>query len=423
MASPSVASPKRILIVDDEEFNRELLEGLVESFGHESQTAADGAEALARVTPETDLVLLDAMMPGMDGFEVARRIRADARVGQIPIVMVTALTSKEDRLLAVEAGANDFITKPIDRTELKVRMTSLLKMKEAQDAIKRSEAELRARNALMQADLDLARAMQQAFIHKPYPSFPPHVDADASALRFYHRYIPTTALGGDFFDVLALSPTQAGVFICDVMGHGVRSALVTAMMRALVGGRNSVAADPSKFLAAINHHLLSILDQAHAPMFASAFYLIADLAQGRLSYANAGHPSPLRVRRDAGTTEWLLGAESPSGPALGVFKDAVYETGESELAADDLFVLFTDGVFEVEGSGVAGASGEYGEARLIAAMHRHMQLPTPALFDELLLDIRQFSASGDFEDDVCLVGMEVAHQGTPLPGDSSPENA
>jgi len=401
-----MASPKRILIVDDEEFNRELLEGLVESFGHESRTASDGGEALARATPDIDLILLDAMMPGMDGFEVARRIRANAQTAQMPIVMVTALTSKEDRLQAVEAGANDFITKPIDRTELRVRMTSLLKMKEAQDAIKRNQEELRARNALMQADLDLARAMQQAFIHKPYPSFPPHVEADKSALRFHHRYIPTTALGGDFFDVLALSETQAGVFICDVMGHGVRSALVTAMMRALVGGRNSVAADPAKFLAAINQHLLSILDQARTPMFASAFYLIADLESGRLSYANAGHPSPLRVRRDLGTAEWLLGAESSSGPALGVFKDAVYETEECELDAGDLFLLFTDGVFEVE-----GANGEYGEARLIAALRRHMKLPPPVLFDELLSEIREFSTSGEFEDDVCMVGMEVAHSG------------
>src|SRR4028118_96259 len=122
--------PKLILIVNDEEINRELLEGLVESFGHESLTARDGAEALAKLKPEPperapDLVLLDAMMPGMDGFEVARRIRADKECGQMPVIMVTALTGKEDRLRAVEAGANDFVAKPIDRTELRVRLTSL----------------------------------------------------------------------------------------------------------------------------------------------------------------------------------------------------------------------------------------------------------------------------------------------------------
>lgn len=404
-----MAQPKRILIVDDEEFNRELLEGLVESFGHQSETACDGREALAKITPQIDLVLMDAMMPGMDGFEVVRRTRDNAAVADVPIVMVTALTSKEDRLRAVEAGANDFITKPIDRTELKVRMTSLLKMKEAQDEIKTSREELRAHNALMQADLDLARAMQQAFILKQYPNFPSHVAPDQSALRFFHRYIPTTTLGGDFFDVLALSETSAGVFICDVMGHGVRSALVTAMMRALVGERNAVAHDPGQFLAAINHHLLGILEQSHTPMFASAFYLVADLESGRVTYANAGHPSPLHVRRNQSTAGWLLSSQTPSGPALGVFKDAEYQSASCDLAAGDLFVMFTDGVVEVERTDDASGMGdEYGEERLLEATRQRIHLSTDSLLDELLVEVRNFSDSGLFEDDVCMVAMEMA---------------
>jgi putative two-component system response regulator len=146
--------------VDDEELNRELLEGLVEVLGYCSQTASNGAEALSillpsqhgdseysKLHPLPDLVLLDAMMPGIDGFEVVQRVRADETVGQIPIIMVTALTSKEDRLRAVTAGANDFITKPIDRTELRVRISSLLRMKEAQDAVKRQNIQLRDANA------------------------------------------------------------------------------------------------------------------------------------------------------------------------------------------------------------------------------------------------------------------------------------
>lgn len=128
---------KRILIVDDEELNRELLEDLIASFGYEPEMARDGVEALAKLKLDIDLVLLDVMMPVMDGFEVARRIRQDPDTSDLPIVMVTALTSKEDRLLSVQAGANDFIAKPVDKTELQVRMESLLKMKEAQDEIKR----------------------------------------------------------------------------------------------------------------------------------------------------------------------------------------------------------------------------------------------------------------------------------------------
>ncbi|HWP92070.1 MAG TPA: HD domain-containing phosphohydrolase [Thermodesulfobacteriota bacterium] len=134
--------PKRILIVDDEEANRELLRTLLESFGHEAEIAEDGFEALAKFKLDIDLILLDVNMPGMDGFTVARSIRKDSDYGNIPILMVTALTSKTDRLRAVEAGANDFITKPVDVTELKVRMTSLLKVKEAQDFMKQQQEEL-----------------------------------------------------------------------------------------------------------------------------------------------------------------------------------------------------------------------------------------------------------------------------------------
>jgi cyclic di-GMP phosphodiesterase len=148
----------RLLIVDDEPFNRDLLEGLSELLGYDSATAAGGVEALDRLAPDIDLVLLDGMMPTMDGFEVARRMREHPTCGDIPIVMVTALSSKEDRLRAVEAGANDFITKPVDRTELRVRVASLLKMKAAQDALKRHREQLEV--MVTERTADLRRALQ-----------------------------------------------------------------------------------------------------------------------------------------------------------------------------------------------------------------------------------------------------------------------
>lgn len=137
-----MSKPKRILIVDDEEANRDLLVAFVESLGHESETAGDGIEAIAKMKLGFDLILMDIMMPGMDGYEATRQIRKDQEYSELPIIMTTALTSKDDRLRAVEAGANDYISKPVDKNELRVRMTSLLKMKEAQDAVKRHEEEL-----------------------------------------------------------------------------------------------------------------------------------------------------------------------------------------------------------------------------------------------------------------------------------------
>jgi diguanylate cyclase (GGDEF)-like protein len=140
---------KRVLVVDDEASNRELLEALLTSLGHDVDMASDGSAALAKLDPSHDLVLLDVMMPGMDGYEVARRIRKESSFPDVPICMVTALSGKEERLRAVEAGANDFIAKPIDKMELKVRTASLLRTKEAQDTIKDCHAKLEAQNGLL----------------------------------------------------------------------------------------------------------------------------------------------------------------------------------------------------------------------------------------------------------------------------------
>ena len=133
---------KRILIVDDDPRNRNLITNFIEAIGHSTECAADGFEALEKLKSGFDLVLLDVMMPGIDGFEVARRIRKNDKFSDIPVLMVTVLDDKDSRLRAVEAGVNDFIAKPIDRLELSVRLESLLKMKEAQDEIKRQRAEL-----------------------------------------------------------------------------------------------------------------------------------------------------------------------------------------------------------------------------------------------------------------------------------------
>ena len=131
--------PNRILIVEDDDVSRKLCKAMVESLGYEADSARDGIEALAKLKLEFDLVLLDVQLPAMDGYEIARRIRSDPQFAALPIVMVTSLESREDRLRATEAGANDFIAKPIDKTELRIRTNSLLKMKEAQDALKRQQ--------------------------------------------------------------------------------------------------------------------------------------------------------------------------------------------------------------------------------------------------------------------------------------------
>lgn len=161
-----MSASKLVLVVDDDQNNREILRMLITGLGHRPDAACSGEEALEKLKMGPDLVLMDVMMPGMDGFETTRKIREDPDFGDVPIIMVTALTSREDRLRAVEAGANDFVTKPVDRVELRIRSASLLKMKEAQDTIKRHRCELEATverrtAALKQALEDMAEARRR----------------------------------------------------------------------------------------------------------------------------------------------------------------------------------------------------------------------------------------------------------------------
>ncbi|MBT3432354.1 MAG: response regulator, partial [Nitrospinaceae bacterium] len=158
---------KRILAVDDEAPNREYLSHMLDSLGYEAETAQDGIEALAKLNLGFDLVLVDLMMPGMDGFEVVEAIRQTPEMHDIPIVIITGMENKENRIRSVEAGANDFISKPIDLTELEVRLRSLLKMKEAQDAIKEHRASLektvnQRTNALRSALEEMAEAKRMS---------------------------------------------------------------------------------------------------------------------------------------------------------------------------------------------------------------------------------------------------------------------
>ena len=160
----AIETPSRLLVVDDDEINREMLSAMLRTLSYDSELASSGPEALEKLDGSYDIVLLDYMMPGMDGVEVCKRIREESRFNDIPIIMVTALSATEDRLRAVEAGANDWICKPVDRTELKVRVSSLLKMKRAQDALKHHQRSLedtvRSRTAELREALEEVQLSQ-----------------------------------------------------------------------------------------------------------------------------------------------------------------------------------------------------------------------------------------------------------------------
>ena len=164
----SVPSPKRVLVIDDDDEIRKITQMLVEGLGHHVEAARDGAEGLEKLQTGVDLILLDVVMPGLDGFEVCRRIRQDPAGKDVPVIFVTTLGTREHRLHAVEAGANDFIAKPVDETELRIRSASLLKMKEAQDEVRRYQTHLEdmiveRTSSLREALEQMARAQRLAY--------------------------------------------------------------------------------------------------------------------------------------------------------------------------------------------------------------------------------------------------------------------
>ena len=276
--------------------------------------------------------------------------------------------------------------------------------KRAEEKLAALARELREKNEALEQDLEMARELQQAMLPHRYPHFPHPASDEEIAVRFYHFYEPSMSVSGDFFQVLKLSDTSAGIFICDVMGHGVRAALVASTVSALVGQLRDYLGDPGEFLCRLNRALRSTLEfYSEAPLFASAFYLLADLEKGELCYANAGHPNPLLIHRERDRTDTYPLNGSKPGPALGLFDDAVYPSSHCELSPHDTLLLFTDGLYEVE-----GPDGDiYDYRRLLEAVSKRRDLPAFQLCHEVIEEVQSFSAGRHFSDDACLVAMEV----------------
>jgi len=395
----------QILFVDDDPvFTRlacELLKSLDFGKARKVTALADGRAALKQLHQRRyDLALLDYNLPGANGLEILAEIQTMPLAGQPAVIMLTASGNESVAVEAMKRGAQDYLTKAdLDLPSLTRAIQSALNQKRLREQVE-------AYHAQLDADLEMARKLQESLLPLSYPTFPRNAPPAESALGFHHRFFWTTQLGGDFFSVQALSDTKAGVFICDVMGHGVRSALVTAMLRALVGDLAGEAECPERFLSSMNQRLTAILKQIGETLFATAFYMVVDVSSGGLRYARAGHPPPLHLRRRAAVVE-PLPFPKQAGPALGLFTRADYVMCERKLAPEDLLLLFTDGLFEVTNT----AGDEFGAERLLEAARRRMRLPMVDVVEGLIEDIRGFCGAEEFTDDVCLLGVEVARCG------------
>lgn len=275
--------------------------------------------------------------------------------------------------------------------------------KEAEIAAAKYAEENRRFREDLEDDLRMAAQLQKTFFPTTYPVFPAGVESIDSCVEFFHHHHAGGMVGGDFCSVRKLSNTETGIFLCDVMGHGVRASLGTAIVRAMVEEISNKEKDPGKFLKHMNHVLMPILRQKDLFLYSTACYMVLDAATGTVRMANAGHPMPIYLNANKGCAEWFSADRDFAGPALAISEDADYSTIERVLSPSDSMLMYTDGIYEVTGAD----QDEFGEERLLAAAQQHMSLSLPDLFPAILNEARWFAADNAFDDDVCLVGFQL----------------
>jgi phosphoserine phosphatase RsbU/P len=378
-----------ILIVDDDRNNLRVLQIRLKAEGYTVLTATSGQEALDQVEENVpDLILLDIQMPQMDGFQVCGRIRQHESMRFIPIVMVTALSDSQDRIRAIEAGADDFISKPFDYLEIRARVRSLLRIKEYHDA-------LEEHNARLERELQMAGEIQAILI--------PRVDT-LSGFKVAPCYLPEIAVGGDFFDLWEMAPGRLGVFISDVMGHGVPAAFVTVFIKTVVEELRRQIDDPGKLLEMLNARFTRLLS-SQLFMFATAFYAVIDLPHGTISCANAGHPSPFLLQYQGEAIHELV-ENREAGKGLGLSPNNAYQTYHYPFGRSSRIFLYTDGAYEVKNP----QGEEFGINRLKNVLAEQMAQSTPVLVEQVLNSINLFNAGHPKDDDVTLVAVYVDGQ-------------
>jgi serine phosphatase RsbU (regulator of sigma subunit) len=262
---------------------------------------------------------------------------------------------------------------------------------------------IRHKNEQMETDLRMATELQQALMPNVYPSFPADPKQPATRLRFYHRYLPASMMGGDFFHIARLSDDTAGICICDVMGHGVRAALITAMLRALIETHAAEASDPGRFLTELNSEFTRILKQTGTLVFATVLYCVINIRDREAHFARAGHPAPLLVRRTAGEVQTVASGQGASSPAMGLIPDAKFKKSKAKLAAGDFLLFFTDGVIEVENK----EGNDFGVEGLRQSIRSNLDQSTESLLEAVIRDVYNFSDSTALADDACLVVAEL----------------
>jgi len=366
----------RILIVEDDPAILCGLRDNLEFESHQVLTAVDGEAGYRAVCEHTpDLVILDLMLPKLSGYELCRRVRGEGF--HAPILMLSARSQEGDRVVGLDLGANDYVSKPFSLRELLARVRALL----------RHEREHRVDEARMSRELEMAAKVQQALF--------PRVLPDVPGLDYAGVCRPAQGVSGDYYDFLALGGGKLGLLLADVSGKGMSAALLGASLHAAVRA-NAVAAGAGcgEVITRASHLLY---ETSEANRFATVFYGVYDPATRLLTYANAGHNSPMLLRDGACSRLKSL------TPPAGMLADLPALQDRIELASGDWLLIFSDGIPEA-----ADGSGEdFGENGLLEAFGRHANGTAGEVCEGVVNAVRNHFREQRQPDDITLIAMKV----------------
>ncbi len=387
-----MTAPK-ILIVDDEPFNVDYLEQELEDSDYLTIAAVDGQEALAKVRSEApDLVLLDIMMPGMDGFEVLSRLKADPATRDIPVIIISASNSLQSVVKGIQLGAEDYLPKPFEPVLLHARISSSLEKKRLRDL---EHQYMRG----LERELDIAREIQQGFL----PSELPEVDGWEIASFFK----AAREVAGDYYDVFVLPDGNLVCVVGDVCGKGVGAALFMTLFRTLIRATlitdyfnsqfNGTLLAPAELLQKIISFINQYVIETHGEtgLFTTAVICIINLEDGTLSYLNCGNEPPL-----------ILGIANviplqTTGPVVGVISEAAFTVKNASLGIGDTLFLYTDGVTD----SLNIEDKFFGKERLLKLLEVNGATPA-TLLDKVEAQLTQFMENIDQFDDITMLALK-----------------
>lgn len=374
-----------VLVVDDSENNRDLLLRRLQRYGHTVTVAEDGRQALKIVqTRSFDLIILDIMMPRMNGYEVLQFLKGDPGLRHIPVIMVSAVDDIDSIVRCIELGAEDYLFKPFNPVLLKARIDAILEKKRLRD---QEQAYLQA----VKQEMELGRRTQADFL----PSVLPQSPGWDIAAAFY----PAREVAGDFYDAFALSGNRLALVIADVCDKGVGAALFMALIRTLIRAFAEQAAftahDALNSVPLINNYIVRHHHQNKKHMFATLFFGVLELDTGLLTYVNAGHDAPILLN-PAGVRALL----EPTGPAVGLMANGAFARKQAYFEPGDMLIAYTDGVTEARNA--AGAF--YTEARLLALLEQPVASAGAAL-ERIEASVRAYVSHGPLADDLTMLAV------------------